>query len=84
VFSNHLPPPTLMSLATAHRAAAGAPDLGAQRRQHGDDDTGLREAHRPSAEIWAMPDAMHMAGLQGHRGSTSGRVVGFFDRALSR
>jgi hypothetical protein len=37
-----------------------------------------------SAEVWEMPDAMHMAGLQAHPREYERRVVGFFDQALSR
>ena len=36
----------------------------------------------PSAEVWEMPDAMHMAGLQADPKEYERRVVGFFDRTL--
>jgi hypothetical protein len=36
----------------------------------------------PSAEIWSIPDARHIKGLQTHPEEYERRVVGFFDRAL--
>jgi pimeloyl-ACP methyl ester carboxylesterase len=35
-----------------------------------------------SAEVWSIPDAMHMRGLQAHPVEYERRVVGFLDRSL--
>ena len=35
-----------------------------------------------SAEVWSIPDAQHMRGLQAHPAEYERRVVGFLDRAL--
>ncbi len=84
VFSNHLPPPTLMSLAPR---IAPRPALLIWAPNGGNMETMTPVYAKligPSAEVWEMPDAMHMAGLQAHPREYERRVVGFFDRALSR
>ena len=84
MFSNQLPPPTLMSLAPR---IAPRPALLIWAPNGGNMETmtpSLRRADRPVGRGLGMPDAMHMAGLQAHPREYERRVVGFFDRALSR
>jgi hypothetical protein len=84
VFSNQLPPPTLMSLAPriAPRRALliWAPNGGNMETM----TPVYADLIGPSAEVWEMPDAMHMAGIQAEPQEYERRVVGFFDQALSR
>ncbi len=82
VFTNHLPPPTLMSLAPK---IAPRPALLIWAPNGGNMETMTPVYAKligPSAEVWEMPDAMHMAGLQAHPQEYERRVVGFFDRTL--
>jgi hypothetical protein len=82
VFTNHLPPPTLMSLAPK---IAPRPALLIWAPNGGNMETMTpvyADLIGPSAEVWEMPDAMHMAGLQAHPKEYERRVVGFFDRSL--
>ena len=82
VFSNERPPPTLMELAPR---IAPRPALLIWAPNGGNMETMTpRYAHLigPSAEVWRIPDAMHMRGLQAHPAEYERRVVGFFDRAL--
>jgi hypothetical protein len=82
VFTNHLPPPTLMSLAPK---IAPRPSLLIWAPNGGNMETMTpvyADLIGPSAEVWEMPDAMHMAGLQAHPKEYERRVVGFFDRSL--
>ena len=82
VFENQLPPPTLMSVAPK---IAPRPALLIWAPNGGNLETNTpiyAELIGPSAEVWEMPDAMHMAGLQAEPQEYERRVVGFFDRAL--
>ena len=82
MFENQLPPPTLMSLAPK---IAPRPALLIWAPNGGNLETNTpiyAELIGPSAEVWAMPDAMHMAGLQAEPQEYERRVVGFFDRSL--
>ena len=81
VFSNTAPPPKLTDLVASDRAAA-LPDLGAQRRERRDDEPCLLPACGGPKQIWAMPEAMHVRGLEARPKEYEQRVVGFFDRTL--
>ena len=82
VFENQLPPPTLMSVAPK---IAPRPALLIWAPNGGNMETMTPVYAKligPSAEVWEMPDAMHMAGLQARPMEYERRVVGFFDRTL--
>jgi uncharacterized protein len=84
VFSNRLPPPSLMSLAPK---IAPRPALLIWAPNGGNMETMTPVYGKligSSAEVWEMPDAMHMAGIQAEPQEYERRVVGFFDQALSR
>jgi hypothetical protein len=82
VFANEPPPPTLMELAPK---IAPRPALLIWAPNGGNMETMTPRYARligPSAEVWRIPDAMHMKGLAAHPEEYERRVVGFFDRAL--
>ena len=82
LFADELPPPSLVDLAPR---IAPRPTLLIWAPNGGNQET-LNPVYQrqigPSAEIWSIPDARHIKGLQTHPEESERRVVGFFDRSL--
>ena len=82
LFADELPPPSLVDLAPR---IAPRPTLLIWAPNGGNQET-LNPVYQrqigPSAEIWSIPDARHIKGLQTHPEEYERRVVGFFDRSL--
>jgi pimeloyl-ACP methyl ester carboxylesterase len=82
LFSNEPPPPSLVDL---------APRIGPRPvlliwAPNGGNREAMNPLYQaligPSAEIWSIPDAQHVKGLQTHPEEYERRVVDFFDAAL--
>ena len=82
LFADELPPPSLVDLVPR---IAPRPTLLIWAPNGGNQETMNPVYQRligPSAEIWSIPDARHIKGLQTHPEEYERRVVGFFDRSL--
>jgi uncharacterized protein len=83
VSANQLPPDNLKDLAGRTRAPLlliAAPHSG-----HGEElNRGYARAAGDAATLWEIPEARHVGGLAARPAEYERRVVGFFDRELSR
>ena len=83
VTANQLPPANLKDLAGRTKAPLlliAAPNSG-----HGEElNRGYARAAGDAAELWEIPEAGHVGGLQARPEEYERRVVGFFDRELAR
>ena len=83
VTANQLPPENLKDLAGRTKAPLlliAAPNSG-----HGEElNRGYARAAGDAAELWEIPEAGHVGGLQARPEEYERRVVGFFDRELAR
>ena len=83
LFTDNLPPATLRSLVP--KIGNGSVFFIYGERGQPDEkpaNTGFYAAARGPKEIWEVPDAEHMGGVDAHPQEYERRVVGFFDRAL--
>jgi len=82
VFSNQSPPDSLKDLAA--RAKQPLLLIAAPNSGHGEELNREYAGAAGDAELWEIPEAHHVGGLQARPEEYERRVVGFFDEALAR